>query len=260
MLTPAAGDAALRPCIAARFGFVGHFEFGGCGAKAAARLSFSVSLLTDVCEEGLRMSFSVETEKRKFRAQAEISSDTYATDDKIGKRTRKVFRTFARVLTGRGDLPKNKREAEMRILLHVVRREVIHPLLSSPAAISGSQAQFDEWHRKVVSRLKTRCPISWRYGSSLTIGMTQKLVNLHCKDLWVLGLVPESCSCFFHPIIDLITLRMLRKKVPWAKEVRWTQLDSYKEYMQLQLEFRQMAQRRDTYPLALECWNWNKNR
>jgi hypothetical protein len=212
------------------------------------------SLPTDVCEKGLRMSFSIETEKRKFCAQARISSDTYATDDEIGKRTRRIFKTFARVLAGRSDLPKNKKEAEMGKLLHVVRREVIHPLLSSPAAISGSQAQFDEWHRKVVSRLKTRCPISWRHASSLTVGTAQKLINLHCKDLWALGLVPESYSCFFHPIIDQVTLDMLRKKVTW------TQLDSYKEYMQLQLELRQMAQRWNTYPLALECWNWNKNR
>ena len=201
------------------------------------------------------MPFSVETEKRKFRVQVRISSDTYATDDEIGKRTRRIFKTFARVLAGRSDLPKNKKEAEMGNLLHVVRREVIHPLLSSPAAISGSQAQFDEWHRKVVSRLKTRCPISWRHASSLTVGTAQKLINLHCKDLWALGLVPESYSCFFHPIIDKATLKhLLRRKVAWTK------LDSYEEYMQLQLELRQMAQRWNTYPLALECWNWNKNR
>jgi hypothetical protein len=213
-----------------------------------------VSLPTDACEVSLRMSFTVEAEKGKFRAQARISSDTYATDDEIGKRTRRLFKTFARVLAGRSDVPKNKKEAEMGNLLHVVRREVVHPLLSSPATISGSQAQFDEWHGKVVNRLKTRCPISWRHGSSLTVGTAQKLINLHCKDLWVLGLVPESYSCFFHPIIDLVTLNMLHKKVTW------TQLDSYKEYMQLQLDLRQMAQRRNTYPLALECWNWNRNR
>jgi hypothetical protein len=47
---------------------------------------------------------------------------------------------------------------------------------------------------------------------------------------------------------------MLRRKVVWTK------LDSYEDYMQFQFELRQMAQRRDTYPLALECWNWNKNR
>lgn len=213
-----------------------------------------VSLPTDACEVSLRMSFNVEIEKGKFRAQARISSDTYATDDEIGKRTRRMFKTFARVLAGRSDLPKNEKEAEMGNLLHVVRREVVHPLLSSPAAISGSQAQFDEWHRKVVNRLKTRCPIRWRHGSSLTVGTAQKLINLHCKDLWALGLVPESYSCFFHPIIDLVTLNMLHKKVTW------TQLDSYKEYMQLQLDLRQMAQRRNTYPLALECWNWNRDR
>jgi hypothetical protein len=200
------------------------------------------------------MSFSVETEKGNFCAQVGISSDTYATDDEIGKRTRGIFGTFARVLTGRGAMPKDKKEVEMGNLLHVVRREIVHPLLSSSTAIAGSQAQFDEWHRKVVDSLRAGCPISWRYGSNLTVGMAQKLVNLHCKDLWALELVPESCSCFFHPIIDQVTLNMLSRKVAW------TQLDSYEQYMQLQLELRQMAQRWNTYPLALECRNWNKNR
>lgn len=200
------------------------------------------------------MSFDVEAEKKQYRAIVGISSDTYTTDDEIGKRTRRIFRTFAIVLAGRSDLPKDKKETEMENLLHVVRRAVIRPILSSPAAISNSQAQFDEWHREVVNRLKTECPISRKSDSSLTVGMAQKLVNLHCKDLWALGLVPESNSRFFHPIIDTVTLNMLRRKVAWTK------LDSYEEYMQLQLELRQTAQRWGTYPLALECQNWNKNR
>ena len=84
--------------------------------------------------------------------------------------------------------------------------------------------------------------------------MAQKIINLHCKDLWALGLVPENYSRFFHPIIDQVILDTLHRKVTW------TQLNSYDEYMQLQLEFRQMAQRQNTYPLALECYYWNKNR
>lgn len=202
----------------------------------------------------MAMMIDIETEKRKFRATARISNDTYATDYEIGKRTRRVFRTFARVLAGRGGLPKNEKEAEMKNLLRFVKREIVHPLLSSPAAISGSQPQFDGWHKEMVGRLKEQCPIQWNQASSLTVGLAQKVINLHCKDLWALGLVPESCSRFFHPIIDQVTLGML------DEEITWTQLDSYEEYMQLQLEFRQMARRWSTYPLALECWNWNENR
>jgi hypothetical protein len=200
------------------------------------------------------MSFDIEAEKKQFRATAKISNDTYATDDEIGRRTRRIFKTFARALAGRSDLPKNKKEIEIENLIHVVRHEVIHPILSSPAAISSSQAQFDEWHRAAVSKLKTECPISWESGSDLTVGTSQKLINLHCKDVWALDLIPESYSRCFHPIIDTVTLDMLRKKVAW------TLLDSYEEYMQLQLELRQMAQRWNTYPLALECRNWNRNR
>jgi hypothetical protein len=83
--------------------------------------------------------------------------------------------------------------------------------------------------------------------------MAQKIINLHSKDIWALDLVPERYSRFFHPIIDNVTLDLLQEKV------RWTKLKSYDAYMRLQLKFRQMAQRQDTYPLALECWWWNNN-
>ncbi|MEA3308462.1 MAG: hypothetical protein U9Q70_02990 [Chloroflexota bacterium] len=203
------------------------------------------------------MSFNIEVEKKKFRERAKINSDTYATDGRIGKRTRRVFSRFARTLTGRGDLPKSKKEVEIKNLVRVVGRKVIHPLLSSPATIAGSQAQFDEWHRKSMDYLKARCPISWRYGSSLTVGMVQKIINLHCKDLWALDLVPESYSRFFHFTIDKVTLEHL---LQLRGRYTWTKLDSYEEYMQFQLRLRQMAKHQNIHPLALECWNWNANR
>jgi len=80
--------------------------------------------------------------------------------------------------------------------------------------------------------------------------MAQKLVNLHCKALWALGLVPESYSQFFHPIIDSTTLELLKRNIAWTK------LDSYEAYMELQLAFRAVAQEHP-YPLALECQYWN---
>ena len=200
------------------------------------------------------MLFDVEAEKRQYCATVKIGSDTYASDDEIGKRTRRVFRTFARVLIGRSLLREEARQAEMSKLLHVVRHEVIHPILSSPELVLPSQARFDEWHREVVSTLKTRCPITWDRGSSLTVGTAQKIVNLHCKDLWALNLVPDRYSTVFHPIIDRVTLGMLNKPGRFP----WTQLDSYRDYMRLQLELRKISERRGTYPSALECYHWNK--
>lgn len=199
------------------------------------------------------MSFDIETERKQFVITARISSATYTTDDRIGKRTRRIFKTFARALHGRGYLPESEKETEISNLVHVMRREVIDPLLSSPTEIAGSQNQFDNWHRKAIGNLKADYHVRWDYGSNLTVGMAQKLINLHCKDLWALDLIPENYSRFFHPIIDRVTLGMLRRRVSW------TTMDSYEEYMQLQFEFRQVARHQDTYPLALECWYWNRN-
>lgn len=134
------------------------------------------------------MVLDIEAEKKRF-VTGRISADMYATDDRLAWRTRKIFRTFARVLTGRGSLPADEYEAEMGNLVDVVRREVVHPLLGSHTVIAGSQGRFDSWHRSAVTSLKASCPISWDHGSRLTVGMAQKLINLHCKDLWTLDLV-----------------------------------------------------------------------
>ncbi|MCJ7735943.1 MAG: hypothetical protein MUQ10_01340, partial [Anaerolineae bacterium] len=201
----------------------------------------------------VRMSSDVEAEKREF-CEGRISRSIYVSDYAIGQRTRRVFRTFARVLGGRGTLSDEEKQIEMENLLAVTRREVVRPLANSPELIGGSQAQFDDWHRKAVNQLKARCPIRLAGGSHMTVGMAQKLVNLHCKDLWALDLVPEKYSMFFHPIIDRVTLRMLDMRLAW------TQLDSYRDYMQLQMALRRLALLSNTYPLALECHNWNEYR
>lgn len=200
------------------------------------------------------MPFSIEAEKKQFVAVANISKATYATDVQIGRRSRGIFTTFARALPGRGDLPESEKESEINNLVQFVRRQVIYPLLSSPVEIAGSQDNFNKWHRQTLQDLKANCPIQWNHGSNLTVGMTQKLINLHCKDLWALNLIPENYSRFFHPIIDNITLGLLQRKVVWTK------LNSYEEYIQLQSIFKKKANHQNTYPLALECWYWNKNR
>jgi hypothetical protein len=197
------------------------------------------------------MSFNIQEEKVSFIA-SRASRDTYKTTDKLERRTRKIFQTFARTLHGRGGLSQRLKDREMETLIHVVRSEIVNPLLTSSTSIAVSQSRFDHWHKDAVEILKTRCPIHWDDGSRLTVGMAQKIVNLHSKDIWALDLVPERYSRFFHPIIDNVTLNLLQEKV------RWTKLNSYDAYMRLQSKFRQMARRQDTYPLALECWWWNR--
>ena len=168
--------------------------------------------------------------------------------------TKTIFRTFTRILIGRGALPDNEKETEMEKLIRTVTQEVVQPILSSPAKILSSQSRFDEWHRDAVNRLITECPIKWKFGSRLTVGMAQKIINLHCKDFWALELIPERFSRHFHPVIDRVILN------EFDHQVTWTKLDSYQEYIQLQSELRQKAQHLNMYPLEYECLIWNKNR
>ena len=199
------------------------------------------------------MQFDVKTEQDDYLEAVRVNKETYTTDERIGKRTRRIFGTFARTMSGRSGLPKDVKEAEMNNLVQVTREAVVLPLLSSYSSILSSSAKFDEWHRNAVNTLKTKCVVRWNSGNSLTVGMAQKLINLHCKDLWALELVPRNHSCYFHAVIDQVTLGLLQRSFSWTK------LDSYNDYFQLQLELRQIAQHENTYPLVLECKNWNKS-
>ncbi len=197
------------------------------------------------------MKFDIEDEKKRYLTSVKITRDIYSNDDKITKRSRIIFTTFARTLNGRSAFPKLLIETEKENLLRKVIKDIIHPILRTPSKIANSQLLFDEWHRNILFKLRRECPISWRGGTELTVGMAQKIVNLHCKDMWALGLASEKYSRFFHPIIDRVTLDFLGKKCPW------THLDSYEKYMKLQFDFRQRARDAGIQPLALECYIWN---
>jgi len=205
-------------------------------------------------------AFSIEVERDRFRKYAEthgrFNGGTYTTDLAIDHRTNLIFHTFDRTLRGRGSIPEETKGPEKRQLYAVVRRAVVYPLLRSYTQISGSQAEFDRWHKDVVQTLKARCPIQWDHGPILTVGLVQKIINLHCKSLWTLEAVPDCYSRFFHATIDSTTLSHILNQ----KRVRWTRLDSHGAYMQLQFQIRKIAESRRTYPLALECWNWARNR
>jgi hypothetical protein len=203
---------------------------------------------------------NVEVERSRFRNYAEtkkrFSSATYRDDVGIDHRTNLIFHTFDRTLRGRGSIPEDTKAAEKRCLYDTVRREVVYPLLRSRARISESQTTFDAWHKDVVQTLKATCPIRWNHGPTLTVGMVQKIINLHCKSLWTLEAVPDRYSKYFHATIDSTTL----EHILGERRVRWTQMDSYDTYMRYQLRLRQLARLQGTYPIVLECWNWSRNR
>ena len=205
------------------------------------------------------MSINVETEKKQYCKTVRIDTGTYSSEYAIEKRSRVIFRTFARVLELEGDSKfekqqnKPQREAETKNLIQFVKREVLHPILASRDITPWSQPQFDDYHRRVVASLKTKCSMKSKLGLHLTVGMAQKLINLHCKDFWALDLLPSQYSAVFHPPIDQATLNILHEK----GRIAWTHLDSYEEYMRIQQGLREEAKRRGTYPMALECQNWN---
>lgn len=201
------------------------------------------------------MGIDVDLEKQKYVATVGISKETYQTDSSIELRLRRIFRTFARVLRGRGNLSAAEKEQEVTRLIGAIKEQVIFRILDSPIEVAGSQERFDQWHRQTILAVQNECPIHWDGGNRLTIGMCQKMINLPCKDIWALGLILEPSSAFYHPVIDAITLRYLLGLL----ERPWTKLESYEDYFRLQNELRRTSIAIGSYPMAVECENWNGN-
>ena len=202
------------------------------------------------------MPVDIEEEKDRYCETVNINENTYQHYLEIDRRIRRIFKTFSRTLKGRSKIPQNRRDREIKGLVELMRTEVALPLLYAHSDFMPSQDQFDAWHEGKILLLKASCPISSKRASQLTVGMSQKLINLLCKDIWALNLIPSRYSRFFHPVIDQITLDALKEKGKLA----WTRIDSYEVYMELQLEFRKMAREENTYPLVVECEIWNDYR
>lgn len=196
----------------------------------------------------------VEFEKSKYIDTVKIDRDTYKSVSSLNRRLRSVFGTFSRVLKGRSGLEKTEKEYEIQRLIGRIRQEVIDPILDSSAGMTNSQEAFDLWHRKKIVDIQKVCGIRWDSGTQLTVGMCQKMINLPCKDIWALGLVPEQKSVFFHAVIDAVILHHLLGD----QNLSWTKLDSYDTYLRLQTRLRENAKSHSTYPLAAECEGWRK--
>lgn len=200
------------------------------------------------------MNENVEAEKKLYCQTVKVFNSTYNSDDKIDKRITNVFNTFARILHGRKNMSKDDKRREIERLCHTVRTEIVYPLLQEDQI---DQETFDHWHKSKVGFLKKECPIKWNQGSTLTVGMSQKIINLLCKDLWALNLVDNKISNCFHVIIDKVTLSIMNNI---NKQLSWTQIDSYEEYMNLQWVFKEIARNKGLHSLVLECINYNHNR
>lgn len=207
------------------------------------------------------MFIDIEAEKRKYCSYVRIDKDIYSSmffrlnnfdrSNRLAKRTRDIFGSFARVLRGRRHVPENQRDSEINNLVRIVRDDVLRPLLDRIKF--NTITDFDAWHREKILTLKTKCHIAWPPNNKeMTVGMCQKIINLHCKDLWALNIVSKDYSQIFHPIIDNITLSGILRI-----QAVWTNIDNYIEYMEIQKLLREDAARKGHYPLAIECKNWN---
>ncbi len=116
----------------------------------------------------------------------------------------------------------------------------------------------EEKHVKIIKTLSS--DISLKYGKILhnkrfRIGVSQKIVNLFLKHMWVIGKIEEPLHCPFDNIIKVKIL--VGNKSVVLKD--WTELDQISEYKKYVSFARLKAAESKTTIAHWELENW-KNR
>jgi hypothetical protein len=161
-----------------------------------------------------------------------------------------------RVLKGRRSIDKTQKDLEEQRLSDYVSNNIIIPLVTNPH-LRGKE-NYLAWHKESINAIIVNCPIEWSNGKNLTIGMSQKILNLITKDLWALDIIPSNYENFLHIVIDNIILREI------GIRRSWTQIESYSEYEKLQLLFREYLNQKNKIegthytPIQLENRIWLK--
>ncbi|WP_156409939.1 hypothetical protein [Duganella sp. Root198D2] len=104
----------------------------------------------------------------------------------------------------------------------------------------------DEFHYQYISSFSERVSTSYGeflHGGRLRFGVTQKLVNLHLKYLWVAGLIEEPPHCPIDGIIRDVA----------GLDYDWTRSDSKSEY-----ETAISVLLRHAHPSSLAVWELQK--
>lgn len=106
-----------------------------------------------------------------------------------------------------------------------------------------SREEYDAWHRATSSKL---IEAAADMGFPLTVGQTQKWVNMSIKNGIALGdRLSPSLSCVYdaaHVALDQIVLEGLRRRKGMPRELvrgAWSKLANYEEYMACQRWIRQ---------------------
>lgn len=177
-------------------------------------------------------------EKQAYIREVEISGQTYRDLALLQERVIKIRNTFTRVLEGRKHISKAQKDTEKRLLSDYVSQKIILPIVSDPG-LWGNKERYLGWHKKSIGALINDCPIEWDFGKRLTVGMSQKILNLLTKDLWALDITPSGYENFLHVVMDNIILDELGIRTPWTK------IDNYSDYEKLQLQFLEYANRKN---------------
>lgn len=159
----------------------------------------------------------------------------------------RAYQDFSRSLRGYADPVSRKR-------INTMAAKKIFMLISelkSPTRVIETEAQFDEWHKKCVTRLANHyrdCGVE-----RFTLGHAQYWVN---KALLNLFLLPDRAERGYehvfhicHAPISQLTLDFLREEgFDGGWNGRWSKLNSLGPYMEAQKFIRE---RYDDYPLQL---------
>lgn len=176
--------------------------------------------------------------KQAYIRAVNISDHTYRKLALMQERVIKIRNTFMRVLEGRKRISATQKAFEERTLSDYVSKNIILPLVANPN-LWGSKEQYLIWHKDSIEAIIDNCPVAWDYGERLTVGMSQKMVNLVTKDFWALDILPSDHENFLHVVIDKIVLNELGIRLSWTK------IDDYSYYEKLQLQFVKYTNRKN---------------
>jgi hypothetical protein len=181
-----------------------------------------------IIENDYRRLLVMTMGKQGYIREVNISDYTYRSLELMQERIIKIRNTFMRVLKGRKHISETQKAFEERTLSDYVSKNIIIPLIDNPN-LWGNKEQYLIWHKNSTQAIIYHCPIVWDNGESLTVGMSQKILNLITKDFWALDILPSDYENFLHVVIDKIVLKALGISDPWTK------IDDYSDYEEFQL-------------------------
>jgi hypothetical protein len=150
--------------------------------------------------------------------------------DWLDRCMRRAYLDMNRTLHGMSTLGEGHSDWKT-VMLRVLRDR----LTMLPGEHAWTQASFDAWHHESVDILKR---ISSEHGFSLSVGQSQKWMNMSIK--YAIALGEHRVPGFFcaydvaHVALDNIVLERLTELGMSPPECAWSKMVDYSEYMAVQ--------------------------